>query len=519
MRYDLRVRVVEGPGKGQELRGKGTGSLVPIGKQPARGGIALPVRHLAPHHATAELRDGQAILGPVGTHPVRLAEHAQVDWSRIDPLTAPAWWNPGGVAYLGRPGHGVALELIEVEALGDWQGADRVSPDAPARILPPRLPLVAVGFAGIGVTLAMGVALIIVIIALWEPVEIAPVAGEVTYDFADPEDSRLVSGEEVEALERAWSLLVVQRSADAAEALDRDMNLRRHKDAWDRRAFRHFVASAEKHAGSLDFYRRVEGIRGSWAKVRTRVTEAGLPGVLAAIPMTESRYRPRVQSVVCARGFWQFMPETAIRVGVRVTDCPIRRDDGSFGTWSPSAMAPPLDPPYLDRRTGDPQCRLRDCRIDERTDLDASTAGAIRALSEPWSDPDLAASGAAVLLTILSHNAGYDDSLHGAPRVTNIRPAYLDWKQAQSPDRWHLFYGDNLTCTGPEAHADLKACGGSALAGQTQHYGYTVVAQYLVAMCYLGRNHGDDFPDWFDLAREDDGPCSRFRVPGPNEVD
>ena len=62
-------------------------------------------------------------------------------------------------------------------------------------------------------------------------------------------------------------------------------------------------------------------------------------------------------------------------------------------------------------------------------------------------------------------------------------------------------------------------CGGE-LIGQTQHYAYTVVAQHLVAMCYLGRNYPDEpaFIDWVDLARDEDGPCGHFRVPSPSEL-
>lgn len=521
MRYDLHVRALGGPQRGQELRGKGAGDLVEIGKQPRSGGITLPVRALAPVHATVQLQDGRAIATPIGDLPVRLAPHANIDWSRMEPLRQPSWWNPGGVLYLGRPGQGVALELIEVKPLGEWTRDDRVSPSHPIKVVAPRLPLVAVGCGMVSVVSCLAGAVGIWFVALNEPVEILPVEGDVAYAFAAPERSKILDdeGSGLEGLERAWAMLQVDRSADLAEPL-RNLGDRRDKASWDRTAFEHFVASAEKHAGSKSFYRRIEAIRPAWARVRQRVTDRGLPEVITAIPMTESRYRPRARSEVCARGFWQLMPETAARVGVAVSGCKILRDDGSYGSFTPEGLAPPRDAVYLDRRGPELACRLEPngCAVDERSDLDKSTDGALATLLEAWRDPTLQASGAGVMLTVLSHNAGFDDSRFRVPRSTNILPAYTAWTADRREEVWHTFYGENLACRGKDAMSRLDVCGDSVLAAQTQHYGYTVFGQYLVAMCYLAANYPEDHPDWADLSREDSGPCRRFRIPSPGEL-
>lgn len=524
-RHDLWVRALDGPTAGQEVRGKGLDNVVSFGKAPPPGGVAIPLRSLAPVHVRVQITDGQAAVVPLGSHPVRIAPHANVDWTRVDPLTAPAWWNPGGVMYLGRPGGGVALELVRVQALGEWEGGatqSAVSPGAPVKVRPSRLPLVGMGCGVIGVGLALAVALAIVIVALIPEPDVLPRPGKaVVYEFAEPKASTLArSPSGLRDLEGAWQRLHVEPSAAVAEAAGRDMTERRARESWDEAAFVHFVASAEKHASSQAFYARVETVKEEYATVLEALARAELPEALAAIPMTESQYRPHASSIVCAHGWWQFMPEVANRVGVRVQDCTITSISGNEFTWTPTLPVPArgASNPYIDLTDRLPSCRIRDCAIDERDDLEASTAGAIRALEEPWNDVEIQASGAAVALTILSHNAGYWDGRFDVRRPTNVRPAYRRWKRGKAESDWHRFYGENLTC--PGGHDELEHTCDGELVAQSQHYAYTVLAQHLVAMCYLGQNHADTpaFLGWADTALDEDGPCGRFRIPRPSEL-
>lgn len=177
----------------------------------------------------------------------------------------------------------------------------------------------------------------------------------------------------------------------------------------------------QTQAEAWAFFRRLDAIKDHYGYVVKEMRDADLPEVFAGIPYQESRYQPEEQSVVCAKGWWQFMPEVAHRLDMTVRDC---RFIGGDGTWSPTTMAPPAMSRalYVDRSNpASPSCRIPrqgGCAIDRRTDLNVSTAGVIRTLREAWDDPTLAASGALVAIVIASHNSGYDDGRYGVPKVT-----------------------------------------------------------------------------------------------------
>ena len=71
------------------------------------------------------------------------------------------------------------------------------------------------------------------------------------------------------------------------------------------------------------------------------------------------------------------------------------------------------------------------CKQDDRVDLAKSTRLAIRDFHTAWKDKGLAASGAAVQATIMSHNAGYDASVFGEkkPKYGNMIAAYRRHKK------------------------------------------------------------------------------------------
>ena len=54
--------------------------------------------------------------------------------------------------------------------------------------------------------------------------------------------------------------------------------------------------------------------------IESKLGSAGLPGELIAVPLVESGFRNDVESPMKAAGLWQFIPETARRCGLEVSD-------------------------------------------------------------------------------------------------------------------------------------------------------------------------------------------------------
>lgn len=532
-RMDVIVRVLEGPLATQgDLRLKGP--LIELGTRPSPGGLTLPGRGIDGVHARISVRsDGYAEVVPVGRNPVRLAPHIHVTWRQLVPLPEPAALHPGAVVYLGNPGRGTPILIVSIEGM-QWTGgrigttADDVAsvgvtgastPARPARHIRPAALGVGVLGCGLAATLVLTAGLV-----LW-PLVLPPerdvlgpvVEGEEYYQAADPAESRWVEEpRNLKGLEGAWERFVVRPSAEAAERAGEDPADRLARESWDEAAFEHFAASAERHALANRFWRRLETVRGTYAQVLTEVRKAGLPEVFAAIPFTESRYRSDLQSVSCAKGWWQFMPEVAVRHGLRVERCEIERASGPF-TWNPEPGAPARrrKAPYLDDSSGSWECILSRCAVDQRTDLEHSTRAALESLTEAWEDPAIRRSGAAVLNTLVAHNAGLDDSRFQQPRKTNVRPALEAWRRAHPDAPVHHFYGANLTCASdPSA---TGTCGGH-LPAQAQRYGYSVVAHHWLAACYYGRNPTADteavFADYVDAAAaREESWCQMVRPP------
>ena len=274
--------------------------------------------------------------------------------------------------------------------------------------------------------------------------------------------------------------------------------------------FDHVERSVALHINAWAVFKRLEESTPHYATVLTATREAELPEVLAGVPYAESRYQGSARSTTCAAGWWQFMPEVAVRQGLKLEGC---RIDGKEGEWTPTRPSPgPFrELPY--RVEG--QCGLT-CTTDERSDLTKSTAAALAMFDEPWSDPTLRASGALVQMTIASHNAGFDDSLYGdESKRFNVLPAFRSWSKHHSADTHPTFIGDNIRTPTP-ASADW---GGAVLPAETQHYVYTAIAEHLVAMCYYGQNHSEvpAFAPW-KVHSEPEGFCTAWRIPTRAEV-
>jgi hypothetical protein len=239
---------------------------------------------------------------------------------------------------------------------------------------------------------------------------------------------------------------------------------------------------------------------------------------MAAIPYQESRYKPDLTSVVCAKGFWQFMPEVALRVerkgglDFKVRDCTLT---GLDVKWNPTLLAPPTPvrkrADYVDQE----QCLIQRCNVDDRTDLVKSTEAAAYTLGEAWEDDTIAASGSAVQITIASHNAGYDDNRFGIRSRSNLLPAYKTWIKKYGANMGPKFYGSNITTRSHEE----KSWNGSVMPTETQHYVYSIVAQHFLAVCYYAQNYPDDraFQSWTSHVGSD-GYCKQFDVPTRDKV-
>ena len=215
------------------------------------------------------------------------------------------------------------------------------------------------------------------------------------------------------------------------------------------------------------------------------------------------------------------MPETGRRVGLEISDCKLRT-----GSWSPTKDYVPrgvlrrAEYVSYNEETGRATCLLKKgCTVDEREDLARSTDGAINLLREAWDHPTTQESGAAVQITILSHNAGFDDSVHdgGKPRSLNMLTAYGRHLQRTKQDRAPDFYGSNIKCDptmfDPHIAQYYSTTCGGFIPNQTQHYGYSIVAQHLLAVCFYAKHFSSDFPKSWQDYWLGDGYCQDISVP------
>ncbi|MEN0064444.1 MAG: transglycosylase SLT domain-containing protein [Myxococcota bacterium] len=532
-RWDVVINVLNGPMASlgeQVLRGP----VVRIGAQPGPGGFELRgYRGLDKRQCVITAYEkGGASIAPVGRNQVRIAPHANVDWSDIDPLYNPANLSPGCAVHLGPVGRGATLQFVNARRLGEWQSGDLVSdvdaPEAGAapvprpahqvrRIRPSGVPA---WFFGCAFLLATGLSISVLAVAVFivasqvlRPGLGEKYEGEARWDSVSLEENTNLK---LEGLQGPFLDFVMRHNLAAVDG-PRKVALSEPK-VWDERLERYITASVERHARSLRFFDRLEEVRREYGQVILEMRRNGLPEVFAAIPYQESKYESDAQSYVCARGYWQFMPEVAHRLSkqgldFQVADC---RLDGSSTLWTPTQDAPPPNAVVNAVYVRNKQCRIQSCRVDDRSDLVKSTAAAVRSLREAYDDPTLRQSGAIVQLTIASHNGGYNDGRFGREyaKSSNLLPAYRRWAKA-NPGHEHRFIGQNIRC---KSHNTPSRCEAEIYA-QTQHYTYTIIAQHIVAACYYGKNYGSDpaFQNYRSYLSSD-GYCSALEVPTASEV-
>ncbi len=530
-RWDVVLRFVAGP-----LSFQGDmlcrGPVVRMGNSPGPGGVVLSgYRGIDDRQAVITAYDGGTVaIAPVGSNQVRVAEHENVDWSILQPIRAPVYLAPGSAFHLGSPGRGVTVVFVEAQRLGTWEqrriisdasqaSTEVVSSDVKEIDAQRGVPIWFVPgilVTGLATVFCAGAALIQDIDRDYTPLG-ARDDGFEYYDRVVDIDKVELPEELREGLNHPMLYFVMQSNADAAGWPE----LGKNPALWDPK-FVTYVAAAVRQYNNKPFYRRLEEIVDDYGEVVELLREAKLPEVFAAIPYQESRYRATEQSYVCARGFWQLMPETAHRVGVEVKDCSIK---GTRSKYTPTRLTPVYNvianAEYVGKTPdGDYVCKLGECAVDDRTDLTLSTQGAIEALREAWKDDFTQGSGAAVQMTILSHNAGFDDSRYDKKKksATNIRNAYEKFAR-KNRDTTHHFYGANLTCEKERSNWVDPArtndrCGG-LLANQTQHYGYSIVAAHFLAVCYYALNHSSKpvFAPWRKEFLTYDEYCDTLKVP------
>lgn len=532
-RWDVVLKVLSGP---QSSQGAQTfrGPIVRVGSNPGAGGLKLTTgyRGLDARHCVISAYDGSSIkVSPVGTNQVRLAPHPHVKWKEIDPISSPQYLSEGAAIHLGPVGRGATIEFVKAQRLGVWtEGqlrsdaeaieAEEISIPVATQAVPKRSRIrvlsataVPIWFMGCLFLMSSTTVVIIAVLVVIQGRTIKPLGpkddGQEFYEYVVVNAENPVHPALKEGLRQGFHDFVAHPNAVAANEPRLD-----NPDVWDTRFYDHTAASLDQHLSAWTVFRRLDEIREEYKYVVVALREAGLPEVMAAMPYIESRYRPDAQSQACAKGYWQFMPELANRYSdFTVRDCGFV--DAPDLLWNTEFRAPP-PASQRDYLSPDGGCRITGCAVDDRTDLYKSTDAAVRSLLETWQDPVIQASGAATEITILSHNAGYDDSRFlGRTRKTNLLPAYKSWRDEHEEDVRNRFYGENILCEDPHGGGATGAdrrCG-SVLMPETQHYGYPVVAVHLLAVCYYAQSYDDEeFDPWREYTLQE-GYCRDLNVP------
>ena len=560
-RWDVVVQVLNGSMKvlgEQTLRGP----VVRIGADPGPGGFKLNgYRGLDARQAVITAYDGgTASVAPVGRAQVRMAPHAHVNWKEIDPITGPEYLSEGCAVHLGPVGRGATIEFKRCQKLA-WQGgglASEVGVGAPGvagagmgiqgpggmaqvagagQVQPggyvqPTIDARRVGtiqassvpvwfIGGLVVMFGMMGTLVAILIITQRQVEgLGPEApGMDFYQTANPAAAATADPEFKEGINQAFYQFVMKPNGEAAGQLEYYKN----PEVWDSRFKDYVLADALQRLKAWNFFKRLDQVKGEYSTVVQALRKAGLPDVFGAIPYTESRYKSSTVSYTCADGWWQFMPEVAYRLEVKdgldfqVRDCRLKAKQT---TWSPSdagLFSPPKNVYVNGDYMYDRKCDISSCATDDRKDLIKSTQAAIHTLRQAWDDQTIRGSGAAVQLTITSHNAGYNDRLFGSGKKTNVLPAYRRYVKGTGQDPAPHFMGAMVRCE-EVVFGSSDFCG-SYFPGEAQHYAYRTIATHILAACYYGTNYSND-PAWAAYAEfAQSGYCTQFAIPDSRAID
>jgi len=529
-RWDVLVRFVDGPLSFQGVV-TARGPVVRIGANPGPGGLKTEgYRGLDDRHAVITCYDGGAVsIAPVGGNPVRVGPHEFVQWEELQPIQKPVHLSEGNAVHIGPLERGATFVFQEAQRLGVWQQGQIISDSAQANpdVEPSEVRVIDANKgvpnwfipATICLFLFTTTAVVVRYFDDWfagtpDPlgVEFEGVEYVASVDITESIEPHLIEG-----LNAPFFEFVMKPNAEAS----RWPELGENPKMWDARFLEYTTRAFKTYGRMRAFWKRLELIRNDYAYVVRELRQAKLPEVFAGIPYQESLYRAKITSVACAEGWWQFIPEAAHRADVQVRECKFK---GTNRFWTPTRLVPVVNvmknAPYIHHE----RCKIDYCKVDERQDLAISTRGAIFSLDEAYQDPVLRDSGALVQLSILSHNAGYDNSRFEERRVNriNILPSYNRFLRKNKLDRAPDFYGDNITCTNLKQsdYDSMSAQCGSMLWNHTQHYGYNIVAQHLLAVCYYAKNYSNEtaFSPWRRWARSDAYCEKLIDVPTREEV-
>jgi len=534
-RWDVQLRFLNGPLAFGGVRTE-RGPVVRIGANPGPGGLKTAgYRGIDDRHAVITCYDGGTVsIAPVGGNPVRVGPNEYVTWSELQPIQKPVNLSEGNAIHLGPLARGCTMEFVTAQRLGVWEQGriasgvpqvavdigDAANPDmgtldpgtgVPKWFIPIMVCLFMFTIAGVGLKMfghliagtpdPLGVSL--------EGVEYIS-----SVDLTEPLEPHLVEG-----LNEPFAAFVMSHNAE----LSGDPRLLSDPSQWDQRFLENVTRSFKAHGRMRAFWKRLDVIRKDYGYVVRELRQERLPEVFAGIPYQESRYTSKITSKACAEGYWQFLPEPAKRANIEVSAC---RFKGTDQYWTPTRLVPVIQvmkrAPYID--SANQKCRISSCKVDERQDLKVSTRGAIFSLREAYDDRIFQRSGAAVQLTILSHNAGYDNSRYEERRVNwvNILPAYKKFLKKNKLNKAPDFYGENLTCGSlrEEDLASMSATCGGVLWNHTQHYAYNIVAQHFLAVCYYAKNYANEnsFEPWKQWARGNNYCEQLIEVPTKEEV-
>ena len=535
-RWDIELLFLDGPLADNRPRWF-KGPTIQIGTDPEIGGVKLPNRNLDKIHAVIDCYDGRRVmLNPTENNEVRIAAHRNENWARIDPIYRPTVIQDGNVIYIGAFGRGSMFQFIRAETF-QWQqdniqsvirqdqhmDISLIQGAAPTQLSTSRFPKWFVPSV-VSTALLTMVLIGLQLLNVFEPD--FPAIGPrfdsyVHHEFVNFKEE--VPASLLEGFYAPFADFVMLPNEQASGIRD----LSKEPNRWDQTFYKTTIASLQRRSYWTGFWRRLQQIKDQYATVVLELREANLPEVFAAIPFQETQYKSSAVSPVCAAGIWQFMPETGRRSGLTVKDCRLKPNNV---LWSPTTDSPPYivsrDAVYVSKTSGQLTCKMRasegtTCRVDERLDTQASTTAAVKLLTETYKDIELAESGSLVQMTILAHNAGYNDKPYlGREKRTNLLPAYRIYRNKNPRIKDGLrFYGDNIRCTSDPHATETFAdrCGG-VLPNQTQHYGYNVVAMHILAVCFYAKNYGNEpaFKLW--KKRYLEGYCTEVNAPSLDDL-
>ena len=510
------------------------GPVIRIGRNPGPGEMNLSsYQGVAELHATIEAYDGLTImLSAIEPYEVRVAPHENVDWNHVYPIVTSVKITEGDVIHLGSLDRGCRFRFVQCRSF-DWRqeqlgavinqeedefvhnrfdGPQRIQSHVPKWVLPM--------FLGSTVIFVAALVTLIVSDPPIPPMGIEFEDEEAPLEFVADETMTLEKSI-LEGFEQPFEDFVMSYNAKKSGLKDIQADPR----LWDEKYYEKTVLTVNNYAKYKNTWQVFESALNNYNMIVSMLRKADMPEVFAAIPVTETKYNKDLVSPVCAAGIWQFMPEVAIRVNLKVRGCSFKAPS-PVKDWQPTLKVSPTASKreymkIVNTSEGtDYQCQITKCSTDDRIDIEQSTEGAIELFGEVWNDDLLSESGSVVQMTIVGHNVGHNDEVYGLKRETNILPAYKKYRKKSKKEDGVHFYGDNILCDSskdphkPDFYSSL--CGGY-LPNQGQHYGYNVTAQHFLAVCYYAENYGNDsvFTRWKRYLK---GYCSNITIPTPEEL-